>query len=770
MLRPSQTSIQRWRQLRINFAKQRKLFVKNIIAIWPIWLVSVFVILILSAPNIRPPRDLATTARLPEETGFKLAIDMMLAEGLLSMETLPAVDGRAQRFRMLLNSKILAQDIGKYPNKYSSCGGVKACTKLFYDYANSTFIGQHLQNTSVENWLEDDGRITGIKPLAHGSPRTRFNSDITGGRIQYFDARGKEPAWKDYVLIDPISKRALFRADGQETSLSDCRWFEEKVAPKIRSRGTGRRGELGWQWLSSEAMLVLPDSGDSYLPLIDGVPLQSGESRGNKTAMPSLLPIQSNQILTWQSPDRSCQQSLQLVTRNKNMSALADNGQRVRLAELYTQLAQADPELGRRTVTSSIRRAFQNPLQDLLERQFSDVAGKVDLDIRSAVMMMDGKTGEIVSAATYPTKRAHLARSSRSNPNRLAWLRTNMNFEPLAVGSAAKVPFATAIVLADPQQLDARMPFSPSYNICIEDWVKRGSRAISAQGQKPPRCSRGPLYKSRNLSGGGTVDFESFIGYSNNTYVLKLLRDARVDDTGWEDYMARLACVSPSRDNVPIAGCERQLWRNTGWGDIGPDMHRLSVRKDEKLPANQPWFMMAIGGGDWQWTMAQLAQSYARILTGKAVSPRLTTLPKNRPQNTGPVDINLPSHYQKVAQRVMRGMSLTLDKGTGKRKYGDYIAKRKADGALDRAVYAYAKTGTPDVALTQGFGSVLVLALARSKTGRPPQRPDDICQLSVITFNYQYKGTTLSVEPKTMLRKMLKDPAMLRWINRDCEQ
>ena len=445
---------------------------------------------------------------------------------------------------------------------------------------------------------------------------------------------------------------------------------------------------------------------------------------------------------------------LQLLEQPRALSELAPGGQRVRHPAFTAQAAQIPDTALARDLQTTVRPDLQIRVQEALEARLAplvpNVPGEAKRNMRGAVLLMDGLTGAIAAAATFPARPEHLPIDERDNPARLRRLELNQNFELLPTGSAAKVPFAASLAKADPGLLAVTLRYADTH--CV-DW-----RGFLRTGEEKD-CSRAASsQKIRDHGNGGSniVTFRSFITHSNNFYAMNLLRLGRQRsglEGPWLSNFRRFACAHPAGINplmdescpvYPWADA-RDPYRGAALAGLRPVFRENEIQRDPKYK-----FFEAIRGSiDFSWTTPQLAQAYARLLTGRGVTPRLVS---------GPVagQADAFALQSAVWQAVRDGMHGVVTTGTASNYFRQW--------SPTPATYLLGKTGTPTLA-DGSDGSVFVLALAQTPGGGDPAEPTAICALKLIVVNFEFKPPRLA---SGFARDLLADPGVLAWATRPC--
>jgi hypothetical protein len=215
------------------------------------------------------------------------------------------------------------------------------------------------------------------------------------------------------------------------------------------------------------------------------------------------------------------------------------------------------------------------------------------------------------------------------------------------------------------------------------------------------------------------------------------------------------------------------------WGDEaepqrGLKLGGLRLAYDRRLVAHDPsnqLFLSITGGGSFSWTTVQLAQAYARLLTGAPISPRLTAAPSG-PRDGGVAGDGSSGRLLldgKGWTAITNGMHRVIAQGTAAASMSSWTT----GWGLGRGVYVFGKTGTPRlIALTdkdQGNAAsnakIFVLAVARTRSGAAPTGPRDICGLRLAVVNIQY-GTPTG--DKIIYDMVMHEVAVRDWLTAPC--
>ncbi|MEZ0243818.1 MAG: hypothetical protein ACAH11_10620 [Sphingomonas sp.] len=722
------------------------------------WRQAVFLLacLLPAAIICAPPRWPDTpggTRQLSATVGYKAAADQMARAHLLKVVHVRRGRGQPEFTKIeidpaqlqkdpaaLGDCRTAAQKIRFLPWSYQPDPSAP-CLDALNRYAASSYLA--LDMRQVSQWDLDGDRVTAMLTNAHvllgaGGPR-----DIWRGTINYRSASGL--ARPSLLFSEVGTNRTIFRfTDGRdkkdmplsalmesEAGAGEGSWLG--LTLDTRASDLFGTAAISLQRLGRAVLIGIPPSLGDARVYVDGrlpAPLSGAQSQFDNIRYVALRP---DQYLTIEDGKTHKRLTMQLAETPGSISEMPGN-RRIREPSLF-DVAQRLEQSG---IQGDHRASIEGQLHLDLQRRLAAAMtagtkpGAPPASFRGAVLLMDGLTGEIAAAATFPSEVDQLAAADRQNPNRIEWLRTNFNFQPLTIGSAAKVPFAAAIVQAHPDLLN-RPPIPYRDNFTALDGhplqLPKAKKTMSNQGN-----GKQPM-----------VDFNRFIAHSNNEFALTLMRRGTVADTrarrwgsasAWPANLWKFACVIPYA-LVPegsefgwreeFAGCSPYLWRDEqdqAIGDRPIPSPWLNLRMGQVDDDFTDFYLNMIGGNRSTWTTANLGQAYARILSGRAMSPRLTVT--NIPAAKGSLPI-APVVWTQIAS----GMANVVKIGT---------AHSLGDGVLANSgqVYFYAKTGTPDVDQPAGEqGHVIVLLAVRTRSGQPPAAPGDICGLRVMVINLQ---------------------------------
>jgi hypothetical protein len=291
-----------------------------------------------------------------------------------------------------------------------------------------------------------------------------------------------------------------------------------------------------------------------------------------------------------------------------------------------------------------------------------------------------------------------------------------------------------------------------------------------------------------------STDFHEFIALSSNRYALELMEQARrlgrengarVPGGDWRENLYQFACVIPfSRKSGDVdqgwrgaaQGCGEALWRRPAGEPYGQDqagLARVYLRFNDIDNDYVDYYQSALGAGRSFWPLVTLAQSYARILSNRNISPSLTI--QQRGQQRAQQSATGLALRQDVWKAIALGMSGTIYREDATaRALAQPAARWLAHG---KGLFLLAKTGTPTVdryatsgRVFKNDGSVVVVAALRANGGGFPERPEDICALRIAAVNFQYKQDG-KLPPALQLFNglMESDQRFREWLEAPCQ-
>ncbi len=447
----------------------------------------------------------------------------------------------------------------------------------------------------------------------------------------------------------------------------------------------------------------------------------------------------------------------QFVQSEPAISRARGDAARVRDPSLASLARSVEYAVG--TGANSLQTSLQSRLhavaQQALETQAMALYGSDTVtSFRAAAVLMDGLTGEVAALPSFPVAQEQLHPSQRGSPSHRKMLDRNSNFVRLVAGSAAKPPMAMAVVNAFPAlttlTISRTDPFRQLVGIDLGvpvpdrgpggDWdfttflansSNKYAAALMLLGLSDADSLRsgaceGPSNEAWTLSGQRRdcrppMRFLESATPGQNGLVA--VHSGQPAGQGWANQLYTLFCIAPnSPDDPPPVGdaaClpddsnRRPLWRGASFqrprllANASPDREGFGLGVVDSL--YEDYVMTILGGNRGRWTTLGLAQAYARILTGKAVTARLTQHSEDSGEEP---PASLPVNGQ--AQRALiEGLKAVVLQGTGR---GLIAAGFPATAGGDEFRF-FAKTGTPNVAFLGEDSRALLRDFAASGCG-----------------------------------------------------
>lgn len=755
-----------------------------------LWVLAWLLPVALIAGGTRWPAVTTPLRPLAEGVGYKGVADTLAGWNVLSVRSVPRRRGFVPLQRVALDQTKTAARLGDcttWAQRQSwspwYVGDRSApCAGVLKDYLAKSYLADDLLTPA--QWTTDGNAVTELRSGSHALLAAGNLRDLWTGTIRFSDEDAAvapgvySPARASLALAEVGSERTVFRfvagaRDGDLTLddlLSNTAPAKDGAQLAVSlTKGTsalfGAPNPVRFQRIGNALAIGLPPGNGQIRVILDNVERTQPDNGFSGYRFILMRPAQ---FLVIEDVKSGRTISLQLVVTTGSVSA-ATGGHRVREASLYDVSQWLEQAGVNGDFTSSIVGSLQFDLQQRLARamaQDAPAGSAPDHSYRGAVLMMDGLSGEIAAAATYPTDLGQLTPADRNRDLRIAWLKQNFNFQPLDVGSSAKVPFATAITQRHPGLLGMTIARRSSFSdIDMGPGRKR-------EELKLPDGSLKSLGNSNFKT--SPITFNDFLYQSNNEYALTLMARAKALDGGdwisrnsWAANLWQYACVIPfglqeysSTDGwTGEAGCSPYLWRDAA-GPVGKQPRSSAWIRLGMVNIQNPYtdyYLDILGGNRSRWTTANLAQAYARILSQRRVSPRLLKVGEQaRPDG---LSVN-----PQVWRSVTGGMRDVIRIGTAK-DLGDGVF---APGALPPGVEIWAKTGTPDLDYPKDAqGHVIVIAAVRTRDGKPAARPSDICGLKIMVINLQRKES-LALSLAATLFDAKNGGAYLKWMTQPC--
>jgi len=778
-------------------------------------LFALVALVILWGPTLRPP---PAVGNLAEDRGYPAFVRELAGQGLLREDergaaAAPGATPGLVRFDEERVAQMVAAHaagngggIGRCRQKPSlgnlwarwvdATPGKDDCLALMRNFRRLTFLREDMRIDASQVWEREEERLVGLAPGAHVVSDARATFTAWRGAVNY--AR----PYVHTMLVDLATREPLLRFDptaqGEQVFSVGRSLANDSgglIASSIRLRDSRRQcqADVRLSLLGDHVLLTLfPRNriSDCAPVYVDNRPLYSDDTAFGGFDYQVLAP---GQVVTFGARERPL--VLQVVQSLGALSAMDDRVRRFdpSLAPVGQAIALARPLDD--DFTTTIEPRLHYAAQRLLERQaMAEIPGERS-SFRAAAMLVDGLTGDVVAMPTFPLVSAHLAAGERSSSTRLGWLSQNQNLVPLPVGSAAKVPFATAIVQAHPQLLSLKVfGRSSSFTHLLGDPLTQAGL---------------PLKDTVS----GDVDFNRFIASSSNYYALMLMRLAAPLDplasdgralapadrysiggrirtrapalpgpgqgwsASWAPLLWKIACVPPYRNGAgPFSGwwdgqsspCPRHYLEGAAVADPGMlnaiAHHSPQLELENVDPADSfaDYYMSILGQNRSTWTNAALIQAYGRIMTDRQLrlhfdraAPQAGAAAQGQPR----IDLS-----PQVWQAVTRGLQAVVNSGSG---------QRLGEGLGDQfeGITIMAKTGTASLGYrTPGFGESAeeghVMVVGFLRFSGEERTADEICSARLVSVNFENNdGGQPALQ---MVLSLMRDPAIARWATAPC--
>ncbi|WP_428150842.1 hypothetical protein [Brevundimonas sp.] len=598
-----------------------------------------------------------------------------------------------------------------------SLAGPVARNEALLTYVNSSRLRRDMQDASL--WrLDDGGAVLELDPYAHKVARPFDRSE--GWARPIFFRGGSEIGFQLRRLADrrviavSSSGDAARRCDIDIND--DNRWPSAGGERRALGICEGGRPLARLSLVGDQLVVRAGDLPSETTVLVGGVRLRAD------AAQASAVTMQPGEELSVRGPQGSV--SL-LVDRRVAAIAVGDPSF---AREAYPGLETIAGGLDRamvRSRLSQLRLTLDQDMQDLAQAALVEQASHLQGDgdaFRAAVTVMDGRTGEILALASYPSDPDQLSEDQRGTRGGEALLERNHNLSLMPIGSIAKVPLSIAILDSQPRLAAFRI--SPGASRTIMG-IDIGSEFYDTHSGPP-------------------VDFPSYLAISSNRYALGLMliglgeqpgpayacgafcedwslgrsrRDTprlailENSETGafgriptmasamsvpWATSLQTLFDIAPDR---AACGYDIQVWRdlangacNNAFAGVAPQTEALGLNAVSELSSG--YLMSVLGGSRSSWTTVKVAEVFSRIVTGRQVRSRLTLTPKDTPAPV-PLDYHIDDSEDLAGLRDhwMQGLYAVARPGGTAATLG----ARFRNAGYPSNVVLYAKTGTPSL-------------------------------------------------------------------------
>lgn len=592
-------------------------------------------------------------------------------------------------------------------------GGPEAFKATLKSAKDKSFLKSDMANAASSVWEYDNGRIlSGISPDA----RNLTVAPVRGMGQQPRLLLTGEPRFvlEGTVGVRPI-KAVLGDAAMQSLSLGPKRIsgaYDENKPPMVLCLpfGANQAGCL------DELAVIRAGQG-----LFLWVPRDVGVIEKAGTPQERSVKIGGRTIRTSDSPTiEQLRLGEQVVVRWDNHDL------RFRLVDRAFQLGDL-PGMGgiaaavlaskpRSDVQTSIRADVHLAAQKVLD-ELKALNEDGNTSVRASVTLMDGWTGEIVALPTFPHREDQL--NSAERQFRRSWLAGNMAFQPMVVGSVAKVLFAAPLLKHYP-------------DLAVRKYTAPGPGRIK-QVEGEALMSGGSPASVENLHGTEEFGFKKFIVKSNNYFALAMMKRASGSESGkglaevaeWADEFWAMNCAVASQVKLPPDNpdrfsewfakgkCSPTLW--PGLGSTRPsalaaaELSTFSLNLENAvMPTNNlpQYYMNVLGSGRSLWPGIALAQAFTRIVTLNEVNARFLSVDTIYKLSSLFGKETTPA-VKLLSNNLLSGMKDVVMDNAGS---GNDLASLFASNGAYAKFDVYAKTGTFKIgssAAEKGYGCIL---------------------------------------------------------------
>ena len=707
-------------------------------------LAAPLVVVVLVAAVVLAPRP-AEIRPADRGTAYTDTVNALFAAGYL--------EGGANR--------VGANKVGMTP----ACRKDPHCHETVRAFALNSYLKEDMKRGGDDTWILRGSRITGLQPFTRLYYDNDVDQAVAPPRIVYASS-GVGAGDNDRIQVVDLDRgQSCDFGPGESRGIDPaglCR-----PAPASNCTLTLKTKVAGG--VQTYAMSLAPD----------GCGKLSADGKTTSEAA-----IASGTVLRIDTGARTRPARL-LVTGVSGVMAASDSqGSRyydhgfVDLAR-YLERASANltPQLkSANEIRLSLVRRLNLQTNRLLAEQMRPQVAASGRNILAAAVFMDGVTGEVVAVPSFPFVKDDLRDPAPQNDPRLD---RNVNFMNLSIGSAAKVPFAAAIVSRWPEL--------------------HGMKVADTEAKVGLVLGYPATFDSHNH--GAPVDFNRFIAESSNRYAIALMaaglrtdallkcdKNCRRLQNEQAIFLGekRVQSVAPPMMKNPSVAAE---WRGylKDYFDIAPEncladpeygsatlwgRKRLGAAYELNAPplcltqvrnVTPDYYMSILGGSRSLWSTLFLAQTYGRIVSNRRIEATLLARDGIR---DGYHRLPFPTIgiEAELHQALLAGMKNTvaLPSGTGRRlaSEGSLCNTTSADG---RYTYVcYAKTGTGRIRAGEDVHS---LALVIEKVA--VSEPFALCSRSILAINIQHRKQD-ATPAITYALSSLNDPTTRLWIDRPC--
>ena len=615
----------------------------------------------------------------------------------------------------------------------------------FGAFYSHSYLAEDILANNPALWTFADGRLAGVDPTAHRLPRPFADQRIWRGDLDYATAAAPAPVLAgDGLELEPQPPApfALARLPASIAYVDlDASGPQAARAQIVRARVHGRI--VASFWLVGDEVVVRAIAAPEVETVIAGrLATPSDEGAGLDALGPGQdvvfrLAGGGERRLRLSQANTSLSRYLPFSTPDRAFAGAPPALARP-FADAMNYWMAADPNVAEGLASLKVTTTLDGPLnaaaQTALAAEATGLAGEVaDASFRSAATIMDARTGDILA----------LASSTGDAPSP-----RNQNFVRLPIGSAAKIPFAAAILnwsprLATLKLASASAPLLPSV---------LGVDLCSPAGCRPMERARRAFHEE--AVGIGRIGFCSFIQHSSNKYGTALLLLASSPDPfqqgdipsgepfdlggasgrtrlpplmfpyqgrddggalvgpppllsaqlGWIGQLSQLFDLplvertsAPGDTRDDIADYDLAVWGGllgehrqgiSGFKQISPERESFALNTVADL--RNDYLTLILGGGRSRWSTVKLAEVFARVVMNRPVRANLF-------QAQPPPQAAWTPLRDDVRAELLAGMRAVPATGTA-RTLWPQIAALQARLPMGEEIRVFAKTGTPTIA------------------------------------------------------------------------
>ncbi len=385
------------------------------------------------------------------------------------------------------------------------------------------------------------------------------------------------------------------------------------------------------------------------------------------------------------------------------------------------------------SLDADLQAAVQRKLEDFVAPGLKHEGGR---GFPAAITVMDAKTGQLLALASFPATPAQGAGTRR------AW-EANQNFVNLAIGSAAKPLFSSAIREIWPELATLALPghtpgqydnllglhIAPSLNeegsfgdlgwLTFDDYMQRSSNIYAAtlmmlatarDPLKPDAARPSTPYRIAGIVRDHLPDLQIEQGNVLETISccvawgdeLARLYDIRVEDI---ERQGETSIFADDRYDKAVwrpmlaALSDPRFLRQDNLNSVSPA--RVNLQLNNVRNFRTEYLTLILGASTSRWSNVKMAEAYARLVTGRRIEARLTEAGPPPPPMLGcnagcdPDGLFCP----KARDAMLHALALVaVGSGTAAGQVNAKLKPLIAEAARRGEVIGfYSKTGTPKI-------------------------------------------------------------------------